>query len=565
MVNIDKAPIRLGDRLVADGFISTDQLRIALAEQKKTSNKLGDTLVRLGFLNKINAREQIGDAVGVSSMSIAGIVPDSDALELISESFARNNLVIPVSFVDNNLNVAISTPDDILLLDKIKRHIKSDMGFSPILVEVNEITNAIDNFYGYELSIDGIINELETGKVDKYSVSDDDGYSQPIVRLVDSVLTDAVKRGASDIHFEPEEHYIRIRYRIDGVLQEIRLLHKSMWSALVVRLKVISNLDLTDQRKPQDGRMDLMVHGRQIDFRVSSLPSSHGENFVLRILDREKGIVPLDALGLDEHSYKELKIMMSRPTGILLVTGPTGSGKTTTLYSMLNELNQVGVNIMTLEDPIEYPMSMIRQTAVNEEIGMTFAAGIRALLRQDPDVILIGEIRDGETAEMALRSAMTGHQVFATLHTNSAIGAIPRLLDIGVSRTIMSGNIIGIMGQRLTRKLCVNCKQAYTPEEFESELVGFPKDEAFPVLYKAVGCDDCNGNGYKGRLAILETLRFTDELDELLLEGATQHQILNKALEQGYSTMLQSALRWVRSGSTTLDEISRVVDLTELV
>lgn len=565
MANIDKAPIRLGDRLVADGFISTDQLRIALAEQKKTGNKLGDILVHLGFLNKINAREQVGDAVGVSSMSIAGIVPDSEALELISESFARNNLVMPISLVDNYLNVAMSTPDDILLLDKIKRHIKSDMGFSPILVAVNEITDAIDNFYGYELSIDGIINELETGMVDKYSVSDDDGYSQPIVRLVDSVLTDAVKRGTSDIHFEPEEHYIRIRYRIDGVLQEIRLLHKSMWSALVVRLKVISNLDLTDQRKPQDGRMDLMVHGRQIDFRVSSLPSSHGENFVLRILDREKGIVPLDALGLDEHSYKELKIMMSRPTGILLVTGPTGSGKTTTLYSMLNELNQVGVNIMTLEDPIEYPMSMIRQTAVNEEIGMTFAAGIRALLRQDPDIILIGEIRDGETAEMALRAAMTGHQVFATLHTNSAIGAIPRLLDIGVSRTIMSGNIIGIMGQRLTRKLCVNCKQAYTPEEFESELVGFPKDEAFPVLYKAVGCDDCNGNGYKGRLAILETLRFTDELDELLLEGATQHQILNKALEQGYSTMLQSALRWVRSGSTTLDEISRVVDLTELV
>lgn len=565
MANIDKAPIRLGDKLVTDGFISTDQLRIALVEQKKTGNKLGDILVHLGFLNKINAREQVGDAVGVSSMSIAGIVPDSEALELISESFARNNLVMPISLVDNYLNVAMSTPDDILLLDKIKRHIKSDIGFSPILVAVNEITDAIDNFYGYELSIDGIINELETGMVDKYSVSDDDGYSQPIVRLVDSVLTDAVKRGASDIHFEPEEHYIRIRYRIDGVLQEIRLLHKSMWSALVVRLKVISNLDLTDQRKPQDGRMDLMVHGRQIDFRVSSLPSSHGENFVLRILDREKGIVPLDALGLDEHSYKELKIMMSRPTGILLVTGPTGSGKTTTLYSMLNELNQVGVNIMTLEDPIEYPMSMIRQTAVNEEIGMTFAAGIRALLRQDPDVILIGEIRDGETAEMALRSAMTGHQVFATLHTNSAIGAIPRLLDIGVSRTIMSGNIIGIMGQRLTRKLCVKCKQAYTPEEFESELVGFPKDEAFPVLYKAVGCDDCNGNGYKGRLAILETLRFTDELDELLLEGATQHQILNKALEQGYSTMLQSALRWVRSGSTTLDEISRVVDLTELV
>ena len=557
--------VRLGDKLVANGFISADQLRISLAEQRKTGKKLGEILVRLGFLDKINAREQVGEFVGVNSMSIVGIVPDSEALALISESFARNHLVMPISLVDNYLNVAMSTPDDILLRDKIKRHMKSEVGFSPVMVEASEIIDAIDNFYGYELSIDGIINELETGNVDKYSISDSDGYSQPIVRLVDSILTDAVKQGASDIHFEPEEHYIRIRYRIDGVLQEIRLLHKSLWSALVVRLKVISNLDLTDQRKPQDGRMDLVVHGRQIDFRVSSLPGSHGENFVLRILDREKGIVPLEDLGLDEHSYKELKLMMSRPTGILLVTGPTGSGKTTTLYSMLNELNEVGVNIMTLEDPIEYPMTMIRQTAVNEEIGMTFAAGIRALLRQDPDIILIGEIRDGETAEMALRAAMTGHQVFATLHTNSAIGAIPRLLDIGVSRTIMSGNIIGIMGQRLTRKLCVNCKQAYTPEEFERELVGFTKDSSSPTLYKAIGCDVCSGSGYKGRLAILETLRFTDELDELLLNGATQRQILDKALEQGYSTMLQSALRWVRSGSTTLDEISRVVDLTELV
>ena len=557
--------VRLGDKLVANGFISADQLRISLAEQRKTGKKLGEILVRLGFLDKINAREQVGEFVGVNSMSIVGIVPDSEALALISESFARNHLVMPISLVDNYLNVAMSTPDDILLRDKIKRHMKSEVGFSPVMVEASEIIDAIDNFYGYELSIDGIINELETGNVDKYSISDSDGYSQPIVRLVDSILTDAVKQGASDIHFEPEEHYIRIRYRIDGVLQEIRLLHKSLWSALVVRLKVVSNLDLTDQRKPQDGRMDLVVHGRQIDFRVSSLPGSHGENFVLRILDREKGIVPLEDLGLDEHSYKELKLMMSRPTGILLVTGPTGSGKTTTLYSMLNELNEVGVNIMTLEDPIEYPMTMIRQTAVNEEIGMTFAAGIRALLRQDPDIILIGEIRDGETAEMALRAAMTGHQVFATLHTNSAIGAIPRLLDIGVSRTIMSGNIIGIMGQRLTRKLCVNCKQAYTPEEFERELVGFTKDSSSPTLYKAIGCDVCSGSGYKGRLAILETLRFTDELDELLLNGATQHQILDKALEQGYSTMLQSALRWVRSGSTTLDEISRVVDLTELV
>lgn len=557
-------PMRLGDKLVADGYISADQLRITLVEQKKTGKKLGEILVSLGFLDTNQARELVGDAVGVTSMSLVGIIPDSSALALVTESFARNNLVMPISLDGDQLNIAMPIPDDILLLDKIKRHLPTDIRFSPILVAENEITNSIDHFYGYELSIDGIINELETGDVDKTSISVGEDYSQPMVRLVDSVLTDAVKREASDIHFEPEENYIRIRYRIDGVLQEIRLLHKSLWSALVVRLKVISNLDLTDQRKPQDGRMDLVVHGRQIDFRVSSLPGSHGENFVLRILDREKGIVPLDDLGLDEHSYKELKLMMSRPTGILLVTGPTGSGKTTTLYSMLNELNEVGVNIMTLEDPIEYPMNMIRQTAVNEEIGMTFAAGIRSLLRQDPDIILIGEIRDGETAEMALRAAMTGHQVFATLHTNTAIGAIPRLLDIGVSRSIMSGNIIGIMGQRLARKLCKECKEPYYPEEFEKELVGFSKQDN-PTLYKAKGCSTCSGSGYKGRLAILETLRFSEEIDSLILDGASQHRILDKAIEQGFSTMLQSALRWVRSGETTLEEISRVVDLTELV
>ncbi len=556
--------LRLGEKLIAEGYISIDQLNIALSEQNRTGKKLGESLVALGFLDRNKVSELVGDAVGVSSMSLEGIVPDPSALSLIKESFARSNLVMPISLVDNQLSLAMATPDDILLLDKVKRHIKSEVSFYPVLVSESEITNVIDHFYGYELSIDGILEELETGNIDQYSIDEGDGYSQPMVRLVDSILTDAVKRNVSDIHLEPEENYIRIRYRIDGVLQEVRLLNKSLWSAMVVRLKVVSNLDLTDQRKPQDGRMDLIVHGRKIDFRVSSMPSSHGENFVLRILDREKGIVPLDKLGLDEHSYKELKLMMSRPTGILLVTGPTGSGKTTTLYSMLNELNEVGVNIMTLEDPIEYPMSMIRQTAVNEDIGMSFAAGIRSILRQDPDIILIGEIRDDETAEMSFRAAMTGHQVFATLHSNTAIGAVPRLLDIGVSRTIMSGNIIGIMGQRLTRKLCTKCKQPYKPEEFEKSLVGFTNEDA-PILYKKNGCADCGGSGFKGRLAILETLRFTDEIDDLLLSGGGQQQVLELAIEQGFSTMLQSALRWVRYGETTLEEISRVVDLTELV
>lgn len=554
----------LGDKLVHDGYITEDQLRVALKEQKLTGKKLGEVLITLGFISEAVSREVVGDAVGFSSMSIKGVVPDVNALQLISESFARSHQVMPISLTADHLKVAMSSPDDILLLDKIKRHIKQSIRIEPILVVENEIQYAIDLFYGYELSIDGILRELETGEVEGVLSGEQNEYSQPMVRLVDNILTDAVKKGASDIHFEPEEYYIRIRYRIDGVLQQIRLLHKSFWSALVVRLKVMSSLDLTEQRTPQDGRMHLVVHGREIDFRVSSLPSSHGENFVLRILDRDKGIIPLDDLGLDPDSLRELRLMLSRPTGILLVTGPTGSGKTTTLYSMLHEINDVGVNIMTLEDPIEYPMNMIRQTAINEEIGMDFSAGIRALIRQDPDIILIGEIRDGETAEMALRAAMTGHQVFATLHANTAIGAIPRLLDIGIPKSILAGNIIGILAQRLTRRLCPKCKEAYEPDAFEKKLLGVAEEDSI-TLYRAKGCPACRDIGYKGRLAVLETLRFNDELDELLLAEASQHKILAHAMEAGYTTMLHNALRRVRAGDTSLEEISRIVDLTELV
>lgn len=556
--------MRLGDKLIFEGYINADQLRIALTEQRRTGKKLGEVLVYLGFMTDEQARESIGESTGYVSMSLKGIVPDLTALELIAESFARANQIMPISLKENVLQIAMNNPEDILLLDKVRRHInRSDIRLQPVLVVDSEIQFAIDHYYGYELSIEGILDELETGQVDISALAETDEYSQPIVRLVDSLLTDAVKREASDVHFEPEEHYIRVRYRIDGVLQEVRLLHKFLWSGLVVRLKVLSKLDLTDQRLPQDGHMSLIVMGRKIDFRVSSLPGTHGENFVLRILDREKGIVPLDQLGLDPDAYQEVKLMMSRPNGIFLVTGPTGSGKTTTLYSILSEMNAIGVNIMTLEDPVEYPMTLIRQTAVNEEIGMTFARGSRAILRQDPDIILIGEIRDQETAEMAFRAAMTGHQVFTTLHTNSALGTIPRLLDIGVPATVMAGNIIGIVAQRLARKLCLHCKEPYQPDPFEAELVGLEGTEQ--NLYKAVGCEECNGIGYRGRLAILETLRFTSELDDLLLDAAPAHVIMKQAKKQGFRTLAESAVTWVKRGETTLEEVSRVVNLTELV
>ncbi|WP_044411249.1 GspE/PulE family protein [Thiomicrospira microaerophila] len=559
-------PLRLGDKLVQDGFISPDQLRIALNEQRITGKKLGEVFVYLGFMTEEQAREVIGETTGYDSISLKGVVPDLAALSLLDEPFARANKVIPISLQGDVAKIAMANPENILLLDKIKRNFKRpNVTIKPLLVAESEIQHAIDQYYGYELSIDGIIQELETGKVDIQLLTETDEYSQPIVRLVDNILTDAVKRGASDIHFEPEEFYVRIRYRIDGVLQEIRLLHKSFWSGLVVRLKVISNLDLTDQRLPQDGHMDLVVMGRRVDFRVSSLPGTHGENFVLRILDREKGIVPLDKLGLDEDAYREVQLMLNRPNGIFLVTGPTGSGKTTTLYSILNEVNDMGVNIMTLEDPVEYPMDLIRQTAINPEVGLTFARGIRALLRQDPDIILIGEIRDSETAEMAFRAAMTGHQVFASLHTNSAIGAIPRLLDIGISPSILAGNIIGILAQRLVRRLCSHCKAPYEPDAFEAQLVGFSATDIHQTLYKSKGCPHCNHVGYKGRLAVLETLRFTKEMDNLLLESAPANHLLSLAKKQGFRTLAESAVVWVRKGETTLDEINRIVDLSELL
>lgn len=557
-------PLRLGERLVAEGFITPDELRVALMEHRISGKRLGEVIVSLGFMDEQTAKRVIGEITGFKYIDLQTVVPDPVALQTIDEDFARAYMVLPLSYQDDLLRIAMVDPDNVILLDKIKRHVgRVDLRVEPFVASKKDIQEALDKYYGYTLSIDGILDELETGEVDIQLLAHEESYAHPVVRLVNAILTDAVKNGASDIHFEPEEFYVRIRYRIDGILKQIRLIHKTFWSGISVRLKVIADLDLTDSRKPQDGRMELFVHGRRIFFRVSSLPTLYGENFVLRILDRDKGIVPLDNLGLDEKSLSDLRIMISRPAGILLVTGPTGSGKTTTLYSILNEKNEVSTNIMTLEDPVEYPMELIRQTQVNEEAGMTFASGVRALLRQDPDVILIGEVRDGETAEMAFRAAMTGHQVFATLHTNSAIGAIPRLIDIGVPPSIMAGNIIGIVAQRLARRLCKHCKQPYTPEPHEKVLLEIKDDST--VLYRATGCEHCENSGYKGRLAILETLKITKEIDDLILRQSEWQEIESLAKKQGFKTLLDTALYWVLKGETTLEEVARVIDMSPLL
>ncbi|HWI39638.1 MAG TPA: GspE/PulE family protein, partial [Burkholderiales bacterium] len=477
---------------------------------------------------------------------------------------ARRYRIFPVALdrQQKKFIVALADTNNIVALDQLRAHLKGDYEIELRIAGDSEIERAIEHYYGHEFSIDGILKEIETGEIDYTSVAEGDEYSQPVVRLISALLADAVERVASDIHFEPEQNFLRIRYRIDGVLRQIRSLHKTYWPAMAVRLKVMAKMNIAETRAPQDGRISATMSGRVVDFRVASLPTTHGENLVLRILDRQKGIVPLDKLGLEEQQLELLKRMIARPEGIILVTGPTGSGKTTTLYSILNHINSDGVNVMTLEDPVEYPMTLIRQTSVSETAKLDFANGIRAMMRQDPDVILVGEIRDQETAEMAFRAAMTGHQVYSTLHTNSAAGAFPRLLDIGIVPDILAGNIIGILGQRLVRRLCRTCRQAYEPDLRERKLLGLgPTEDG--LAYRSVGCEQCDYQGYKGRQSILELLKIDPAIDELVARRATAREIVTAARAAGFRTLADDGVRLVRGGVTSLDEVMRVVDLTD--
>jgi len=560
-----KKQLRLGELLVQQGVASHDQIDIALLEQKKSKEKIGRILVKLGFATEAIIRDVIGGVIGQESVNLERAVADSEAVALIPKDMARRLHVLPLTFNNDSHSLTIAMTDtfNVVALDQISVQVGRDIELIPVLAGEAEIEKSIDQFYGFVLSVDGILNEIETGEIDYQSLdSESDEYSQPVVRLVNALLSDAVKRSASDIHFEPEEGFLRFRYRIDGVLRQIRSIHKNYWPAIAVRLKVMSGMDIAETRAPQDGRISLSFSGRQVDFRVSTLPTVHGENIVLRVLDRQKGIVALDALDIQAEALNTLKLMIARPEGIILVTGPTGSGKTTTLYSILNHLNTESVNIMTLEDPVEYPTSMIRQTSASETSRLDFASGVRSMMRQDPDIILVGEIRDEDTASMALRAAMTGHQVFSTLHTNSALGAIPRLLDIGVKPDILAGNIIGVVAQRLIRKLCSACKESYHMSDLERNLLGLKVTDRQQTVFSAKGCKQCDNQGYKGRLALLEILHFDSDMDEIIARRGTQKELMRLALSRGFKTLADMGALRVLDGSTSLEEISRVIDLT---
>ncbi len=557
----------LGERLLEKGVLSDDQLRIALYEQQSSSDPLGRVLVRLGFVTEATIRDVLSESGGVTTIDLAKITVDPEVLAMIPLDVAKQYNVFPIAYDKETkiISIAVANPNDFVLADQIRAFLGGDYDLEFMVSEESAISRAVDEYYGLELTIEGILKEIEMGE----AAAAGEETANPIVRLVNAFLNDAVKRGASDIHFEPEESFLRVRYRIDGVLRQIRSLHRSYWDSMAVRLKVISEMNIAESRLSQDGRISFTLYGRVVDFRVAAQPTMHGENFVLRILDQQRNVAKLDNLGINKKSMDLLELIIGRPNGVLMVTGPTGSGKTTTLYSIIQHLNDEKVNIMTLEDPVEYPLPMIRQTMVGESGKMSWEMGIRSLLRQDPDIILVGEVRETDTAEQVFRAAMTGHLVLTTLHTNSAISVLPRLMDMGVLPDIMATNISGVIAQRLVRRVCPLCrkkKEALTDKE--KAVIGhfipdIEKTWQEHKMFDPVGCTACEHQGYRGRSAIMEVLKFNDELDEVVANRGTSRQVKEVALKTGaFVSMAENGVDKILGGETTLEELARVTDIT---
>lgn len=560
------ANVDIGTRLLEKKVISEDQLTIALKEQARLNGAktVGAIMVDMGFISEGALGEILNESTGIKKFDIKSSIIEAKLVKKVPKDFAIHNKLIPVSYTQDSITIGMSDVFDIVAIDQVRRYFPPNFRINPVYVAEVDILQSIDQYYDYEMSIEGILKEIESPN-SKKNINDETqlkgDYKSPMVRLVDAILTDAVHRGASDLHFEPENLFLRIRYRIDGKMVQIRSVHKDYWPAIAVRIKIMSGMNIAESRKPQDGRINSEILGRKIDFRVSTQPTIYSENIVMRILDEKQSILSLDKLGFSEHSINLIKKMVQRPEGVIILTGPTGSGKTTTLYTVLNYINSIDKNIMTLEDPVEYHIPLIRQSNIRHDVGMDFASGIKALLRQDPDVILVGEIRDKDTAITAIQAAMTGHQVYTSLHTNDALGAIPRLMNIGVPNYLMAGSLICIVAQRLARKLCSHCKKEHPLDPFEKRLLG-PKHSNIHKIFKAEGCEKCRG-GYKGRVVICEVLPFDRELDDLVVSEASRKEMLAHAIKQGFLPMVEDGVEKVIAGITDLKELMRVVDMTE--
>ena len=542
MVRVRK---RLGDILVDEGAISAKQLSEALEKQRGSSKKLGDILVEMKLVSGEEILKILGEQMGIPYISMGRAVVEKEAILSLKREVAERFNVIPISKNGGVLHVAMDDPLDIFAIDAIEE--SSGLEVSQAIASGNEVRTAIEKYYS------PVFLKGEDGSGSEKPEEDNGDISA--VDVVDTVLKKAVMEGASDVHIEAEASIVRVRFRIDGILHQMMTYSKGVHSAIISRIKVMAKLDITEKRIPQDGRVETELNGKSIDMRISTLPTVFGEKVVIRLLDKDNVRVSLQSLGFQGENLANLENLITRPNGIFFVTGPTGSGKTSTLYASINEINSLEKNIITLEDPVEYQLEIINQVQINPGAGLTFASGLRSVLRQDPDVIMIGEIRDLETAEIAIESAMTGHLVFSTLHTNSAVGTISRLIDMGVQPFLLSATLGGVLGQRLIRRLCPHCRRERAVTEAEAQALGVNPEQ---TIYEANGCSLCRDTGYQGRTALIELLMVDREMRTLISKGASTESLKAEAESKGMKTMKQQGYEKVLEGVTTMEEVLRV-------
>ncbi|HSV31737.1 MAG TPA: ATPase, T2SS/T4P/T4SS family [Atribacteraceae bacterium] len=555
---------RLGEVLLAKGKVTPEQIREAIEEQGRSHLRLGDILRKKGLITEKDLSQALADQDGTPFIDLDNYVIDPKVVVKLSEKFCREHTVVPVAEEGGSIILAMANPVDIVAIDRTR--LMTKMEVRPYVATREDINRIINAYYGAGESVNEVLREAEDEvslflldegeeiKVDKLKAISEEA---PIVRVVNMVILQAVRSGASDIHIEPQETKVKIRYRIDGILQDSTTTSVRIHPALASRIKILSRMNIAERRLPQDGRFQVTVDNRSIDFRVSSLPTIFGEKIVMRILDKSSLLLDLDRLGFEDQDLEVFYRMIQHPYGMVLLTGPTGSGKTTTLYSALNFINKPILNILTIEDPVEYRLEGINQVQVKPKIGLSFANTLRSIMRQDPDVIMIGEIRDQETAEIAIHAALTGHLVYSTLHTNTAAGAIVRLQEMGVPPYLISSSLVGVVAQRLVRRICEHCK-IETPAmgSVARELSGGTQD--IVTIYRGKGCSRCSTTGYRGRTSICEVFSMTDSLRKLVLALATEKALTEEARKNGMATLRESALKKVLAGATTLEEVYRV-------
>lgn len=556
---------RLGDILIDAGKITIYQLQEALKSQRVLGKKLGEVLVESRIISEEDILEAIETQTGIEKIDLNSIEFDNKTLNLVTENLCRRHVLIPFGFKNNKIQIAMSDPLNIFAIDDV--NISTGIEPEIYISSKSDIQKFIDLNYSTE-QVSKAAQELTKETLESKNIADnieeiDDVKNAPVVKMIDYMFRNSIEMRASDIHIEPFEKEIRIRYRIDGELQTVNTLGIESLAPLVARIKILAGLNIAEKRVPQDGRIITRVGNNDVDLRVSILPVVSGEKIVIRILNRSSYKLGKEHLGMNENNLNKLKNIISNPHGIVLVTGPTGSGKSTTLYTVLNELNSDDVNIVTIEDPVEYTLDGINQVNVNSKSGMTFASGLRSILRQDPDIVMIGEIRDEETAQIAIKAAITGHLVLSTLHTNDSASSITRLIDMGIEPYLVSTSICGVIAQRLVRRICPNCKESYEATDYEKKILIGNSEENL-TLYEGQGCGHCNGTGYLGRIGFYEIMDITRKHRDLINETKNPNVLKDLSLENGMTTLGQECKELVLKGITTINELATITLLSDI-